>query len=222
MIKKLLFLIALNSLFSSLSLGQIRWQLKPYEEVGYSSNILLSPSSLVVPGQDTLGKFAIYKSDFYNKLGVNNRLEKNNVRGGLFGVNTALQTVNYASFRMADTYILKNSIDYKFVVDTDFTFIPRVGIEKTKKLTIDIVTDDGVNAYNYWYFSVGSEGYYRVNKKLRLGGDVEAGWKSYQTMASGRNFTHMQYLFSLEAEYWLSKINFLNVQSNLHNSARAC
>lgn len=215
MIKKTVLFIALNSLLSLIGFGQIRWQLKPYQEVGYSSNILLSPSTLVVPGLDTIGKFAIYKRDVYNKIGILNRLEKYDAKGGLLGVNTALQTVNYASFRLADTYILKNSFDYKFKVDTDFTFIPRIGIEKTKKLTIDIVTDDGVNAYNYWYFSGGSEGFYRVNKKLRLGADVEAGWKSYQTMASGRNFTHMQYVFSFEAEYWLSKINFLNVGASL-------
>jgi hypothetical protein len=42
-----------------------------------------------------------------------------------------------------------------------------------------------------------------------------AGWKSYQTMASGRNFTHAQYNFSLEAEYWMNKINFLNVGVSL-------
>ncbi|MFA9220368.1 MAG: hypothetical protein ACEQSL_04215 [Sediminibacterium sp.] len=215
MLKKVFLFIALNSFVSMLSLAQLSWKLKPYQEVGYCSNILLSPAILVVPSADTLRKAAIYKSDVYNKIGVSSRLEKQDSRGGLLGVNTALQTVNYASFRMADTYMLKNSVDYKFKVDTDFTFIPRVGIEKTKKLTIDIVTDDGVNAYNYWYFSGGSEGFYRVNKKLRLGADIEAGWKSYQTMASGRNFTHTQYLFSIEAEYWMNKINFLNVGLSL-------
>jgi hypothetical protein len=30
-------------------------------------------------------------------------------------------------------------------------------------------------------------------------------------MPSGRNFTHMEYAMSVEAEYWMSKINFLNV-----------
>lgn len=197
------------------SLAQISWKLKPYQEVGYCSNILLSPAVLVLPGTDTLRKADIYKKDAYNKIGVSSRLEKYDSKGGLIGVNTSLQTVNYASFRMADTYMLKNSVDYKFKVDTDFTFIPRIGIEKTKKLTIDIVTDDGVNTYDYWYFSGGSEGFYRVNKKLRIGADIEAGWKSYQTMASGRNFTHAQYLLSFEAEYWMNKINFLNVGVSL-------
>ena len=146
------------------------------------------------PGVDTLGKFAIYKRDVFNKIGLTNRLEKLNAKGGLWGVNTSLQTINYATVKEANTYIIKNIVDYKFKVDTDFTFIPRAGIEKTKKLTIDILTDDGVNTYDYWYFFGGSEAYYRVNKKLRLGADFETGWKSYKTMASGRNFTHMNML----------------------------
>lgn len=185
--------------------------MKPYQAVGYASNILLSPPTLANPGVDTLGKFAIYKRDVFNKIGLTNRLEKLNAKGGLWGVNTSLQTINYATVKEANTYIIKNIVDYKFKVDTDFTFIPRAGIEKTKKLTIDILTDDGVNTYDYWYFFGGSEAYYRVNKKLRLGADFETGWKSYKTMASGRNFTHMQYVMSVEAEYWMSKINYLNV-----------
>jgi hypothetical protein len=106
--------------------------------------------------------------------------------------------------------MIKNVVDYKFKVDTDFTFIPRAGLEKTKKVTIDILTDDGVNTYDYWYYFGGSEGFYRVNKKLRIGADVECGWKTYKTMASGRNFTHMQYLASVEAEYWMNGLNFFN------------
>ncbi len=191
--------------------AQIKWQLKPYQSVGYASNILLSPPILANPGVDTIGKFAIYKRDVYNKMGLANRLEKERDNGSVLGLNTTLQTINYATVDQIDTYIIKNSIDYKFKVDTDFTFIPRAGIEKTKKLTIDILTDDGVNTYDYWYLFGGSEAYYRVNKKLRLGADLESGWKSYKTMASGRNFTHMQYLLSFEAEYWINKINFLNV-----------
>lgn len=191
--------------------GQLKWQIKPYQSVGYASNILLAPPVLANPGVDTIGKFAIYKRDVYNKIGLTNRIEKNTPVGNLLGVNTTLQTINYATVRQADTYIIKNTVDYKFKVDTDFTFIPRAGIEKTKKLTIDILTDDGVNTYDYWYLFGGSEAYYRVNKKLRLGADLESGWKSYKTMASGRNFTHMQYLLSFEAEYWINKINFLNV-----------
>lgn len=191
--------------------AQIKWQLKPYQSVGYASNILLSPPILANPGVDTIGKFAIYKRDVYNKMGLANRLEKERDSGSVLGLNTTLQTINYATVDQIDTYIIKNSIDYKFKVDTDFTFIPRAGIEKTKKLTIDILTDDGVNTYDYWYLFGGSEAYYRVNKKLRLGADLESGWKSYKTMASGRNFTHMQYLLSFEAEYWINKINFLNV-----------
>jgi len=190
--------------------AQIKWQFKPFQSVGYSSNILLSPSILAVENSDTLGKSDIYKKDFYNKIGFGNRLEKQNARGNVFGVNTHVHTQNFASVRLADTYMAKSVIDYKFKVDTDFTFIPRIGIEKTKKLTIDILTDDGVNTYDYWYYFGGSEGFYRVNKRLRIGADVECGWKSYKPMVSGRNFTHMQYHASIEAEYWLNKINFFN------------
>jgi hypothetical protein len=211
MIKKL-FVFLLLLLITGLSVSaQIKWQLKPYQAVGYASNILLSPPILANPGVDTIGKFAIYKRDVFNKIGVTNRLERADSTGGLLGVTTALQSVNYATFQEADTYIIKNTVDYKFKVDTDFTFIPRAGIEKTKKLTIDILTDDGVNTYDYWYFFGGSEAYYRVNKRLRLGADFETGWKSYKTMPSGRNFTHMQYVLNFEAEYWINKINFLNV-----------
>ncbi|MEN9942508.1 MAG: hypothetical protein RLZZ91_509 [Bacteroidota bacterium] len=211
MIKKFSFSLLLLFVLSSVVSAQIRWQLKPYQAVGYASNILLSPPILANPGIDTIGKFAIYKRDVFNKIGLTNRFERVNSRGGLLGVNTSLQSINYATIDDIDTYIIKNSIDYKFKVDTDFTFIPRAGIEKTKKLTIDILTDDGVNTYDYWYLFGGSEAYYRVNKKLRIGADIESGWKSYKTMASGRNFTHMQYLLSFEAEYWINKINFLNV-----------
>lgn len=211
MIKKLSFSFALLLAIAQLGNAQIKWQLKPYQAVGYASNILLSPPVLANPGVDTIGKFAIYKRDIFNKIGLTNRLERVDSKGGLLGVNTSLQSMNYATVDDIDTYIIKNSIDYKFKVDTDFTFIPRVGIEKTKKLTIDILTDDGVNTYDYWYFSGGTEAYYRVNKKLRLGADLESGWKPYKTMQSGRNFTHMQYLLSFEAEYWINKINFLNV-----------
>lgn len=208
---KKLFLFLLILTTGNSAFAQIKWQIKPYQAVGYASNILLSPPVLANPGVDTIGKFEIYKRDVYNKIGLNNRLEKQTAKGNVLGINTTLQTVNYATVREADTYILRNVVDYKFKVDTDFTFIPRAGIEKTKKLTIDILTDDGVNSYNYWYLFGGSEAYYRVNKKLRLGADFESGWKSYKTMASGRNFTHMQYLVSFEAEYWINKINFLNV-----------
>lgn len=211
MVKKFSYLLLLLLAISQVGNAQIKWQLKPYQAVGYASNILLSPSILANPGVDTIGKFAIYKRDVFNKIGLSNRLEKTDANGGLLGVNTSLQTINYATVSGVDTYVIKNTVDYKFKVDTDFTFIPRVGIEKTKKLTVDILTDDGVNTYDYWYFSGGSEAFYRVNKKLRLGADLESGWKSYKTMASGRNFTHMQYLFSFEAEYWMNKINFLNV-----------
>jgi hypothetical protein len=211
MIKKFSLSLLLLFVLSSVVSAQIRWQLKPYQAVGYASNILLSPPVLANPGIDTIGKFAIYKRDIFNKIGLTNRFERVNSRGGLLGVNTSLQSINYATVDDIDTYIIKNSIDYKFKVDTNFTFIPRAGIEKTKKLTIDILTDDGVNTYDYWYFFGGTEAYYRVNKKLRLGADLESGWKSYKTMPSGRNFTHMQYLLSFEAEYWINKINFLNV-----------
>jgi hypothetical protein len=211
MIKKFCFLLALFQLITQLSYAQIKWKFKPYYSLGYASNILLSPSILANPGIDTIGKHAIYKRDLFNKIGLTNRFELGNSKGGIFGVNTSLQSMNYATVDDIDTYIIKNSIDYKFKIDTDFTFIPRAGIEKTRKLTIDILTDDGVNTYDYWYFFGGSEAYYRVNKKLRLGADLESGWKSYKTMPSGRNFTHMQYLLSFEAEYWMNKINFLNV-----------
>lgn len=211
MIKKFYFSLLVLLSFSCAVGAQIRWQLKPYQAVGYASNILLSPPVLANPGVDTIGKFAIYKRDIFNKIGLANRFERLNSTGGLVGLNTTLQSINYATVDDIDTYVIKNSIDYKFKVDTDFTFIPRVGIEKTKKLTIDILTDDGVNTYDYWYFFGGTEAYYRVNKKLRLGADLESGWKSYKTMPSGRNFTHMQYLLSFEAEYWMNKINFLNV-----------
>lgn len=210
MIKKFSLSLLLLFVLSFVVSAQIRWQLKPYQAVGYASNILLSPPILANPGIDTIGKFAIYKRDVFNKIGLTNRFERVNSRGGLLGVNTSLQSMNYATVDDIDTYIIKNSIDYKFKVDTDFTFIPRAGVEKTKKLTIDILTDDGVNTYDYWYFFGGTEAYYRVNKKLRLGADIESGWKPYKTMQSGRNFTHMQYLLSFEAEYWMNKVNFLN------------
>jgi hypothetical protein len=163
--------------------AQIKWQLKPYQSVGYASNILLSPPILANPGVDTIGKFAIYKRDVYNKMGLANRLEKERDNGSVLGLNTTLQTINYATVDQIDTYIIKNSIDYKFKVDTDFTFIPRAGIEKTKKLTIDILTDDGVNTYDYCYLFGGSEAYYRVNKKLRLGADLESERKKLHTYA---------------------------------------
>jgi hypothetical protein len=210
MTNKCFYTVFLLLIISVLGNAQITWQLKPYQSVGYASNILLSPPILANPGVDTIGKFAIYKRDVLNKIGLSNRLEKKLLGGGTLGFNSGLQSVNYATVEDIDTYVIKNSIDYKFKVDTDFTFIPRSGIEKTKKLTIDILTDDGVNTYDYWYLFGGSEAYYRVNKKLRLGADFESGWKSYKTMASGRNFTHMQYLLSFEAEYWINKINFLN------------
>jgi len=211
MVKKYSLFLLLIFALVQVGAGQIKWQLKPYQAVGYASNILLAPPVLANPGVDTIGKFAIYKRDIFNRIGLTNRLERKDSREGLLGVNTSLQTVNYATVDDVDTYIVKNSVDYKFKVDTDFTFIPRVGLEKTKKLTIDILTDDGVNTYDYWYLFGGSEAYYRVNKKLRLGADLESGWKSYKTMPSGRNFTHMQYLLSFEAEYWMNKINFINV-----------
>lgn len=209
-LKKVSIAIGVSVLLPILSHAQLNWQFKPFQSVGYSSNILLSPSVLALESSDTLGRSDIYKKDFYNKIGFGNRLEKQSQKGSVLGVNTHVHTQNFASLRLADTYMIKNVADYKFKVDTDFTFIPRIGIEKTKKLTIDILTDDGVNTYDYWYYFGGSEGFYRVNKRLRIGADFECGWKTYKTMASGRNFTHMQYLASIEAEYWLNKINFFN------------
>jgi hypothetical protein len=192
------------------SQAQITWQFKPFQSVGYSSNILLSPAVLALTNGDTIGKNVIYSNDFYHKVGLANRVAKTRNNGEVLGINTNIQTQNYLEVKLADTYMIKNVVDYKFKVDTDFTFIPRLGLERTKKVTIDILTDDGVNTYDYWYYFGGSEGFYRVNKKLRIGADVECGWKTYKTMASGRNFTHMQYLASIEAEYWVNKLNFFN------------
>jgi len=208
-LKAIIALILLVVALPVACLAQINWQIKPYQSVGYCSNILLSPALLVLDG-DTLGKSEIYKSDIFNKIGIANRLDKKRKSGNVLGINSIAQTQNYATVRLANTYMIKNVVDYKFKVDTDFTFIPRVGVEKTKKVTIDILTDDGVNTYDYWYYFGGSEAFYRVNKKLRIGADVECGWKTYKTMASGRNFTHMQYLASIEAEYWMNEINFFN------------
>lgn len=208
--KTILLQILLVILLPKLSMGQINWQMRPFQSVGYASNILLSPAILALEGGDTLGKHEIYQRDVFNKIGLANRFEKKDRRGRLLGMNSIAQTQNYSTVRLANTYMIKNIFDYKFKVDTDFTFIPRVGIEKTKKVTIDILTDDGVNAYDYWYYSGGSEAFYRVNKKLRIGADIEGGWKTYKSMASGRNFTHIQYLASIEAEYWMNEINFFN------------
>jgi len=169
MIKKFSLSLLLLFVLSSVVSAQIRWQLKPYQTVGYASNILLSPPVLANPGIDTIGKFAIYKRDIFNKIGLTNRFERVNSRGGLLGVNTSLQSINYATVDDIDTYIIKNSIDYKFKVDTDFTFIPRAGIEKTKKLTIDILTDDGVNTYDYWYFFWRYRGILSCQQKTTVG-----------------------------------------------------
>jgi hypothetical protein len=209
LLKAILALFLLAVALPVVCQAQVNWQIKPYQSVGYCSNILLSPALLVLDG-DTLGKSEIYKSDIFNKIGIANRLDKKRKSGNVLGINSIAQTQNYATVRLANTYMIKNVVDYKFKVDTDFTFIPRVGVEKTKKVTIDILTDDGVNTYDYWYYFGGSEAFYRVNKKLRIGADVECGWKTYKTMASGRNFTHMQYLASIEAEYWMNEINFFN------------
>lgn len=210
MVNKNTLTVILFLAFSYFGNAQITWQLRPYQSVGYASNILLAPAVIANPGIDTIGKFAIYKRDVFSKLGLANRLEKQLSKESVIGVSSSIQSVNYATVDQIDTYFIKNIVDYKFKVDTDFTFIPRVGMEKTKKLTIDILTDDGVNTYDYWNFFGGTEAYYRVNKKFRLGADVEVGRKSYKTMASGRNFTHKHYSMSLEAEIWLNKISFFN------------
>jgi hypothetical protein len=211
---KLIHTVFLLLVFSFLGNAQIKWQLKPYQAVGYASNILLAPAVLANPGIDTIGKFAIYERDVFNKIGLNNRLEKRAENGALFSWNTVLQTINYATVENVDSYIIRNTVDYKFDVDTNFTFIPRVGIEKTKKLTFDFLTDDGMNTYDYWNFFVGSEAYYRLNKKLRFGLDLETGRKSFKTAANGRDFTHMQYLFKFETEFWINKLSYLNVGYN--------
>ncbi|MFM1771662.1 MAG: hypothetical protein RLZZ71_804 [Bacteroidota bacterium] len=210
MVNKNTLTVILFLAFSYFGNAQITWQLRPYQSVGYASNILLAPAVIANPGIDTIGKFAIYKRDVFSKLGLANRLEKQLSKESVIGVSSSIQSVNYATVDQIDTYFIKNIVDYKFKVDTDFTFIPRVGMEKTKKLTIDILTDDGVNTYDYWNFFGGTEAYYRVNKKFRLGADVEVGRKSYKTMASGRNFTHKHFSMSLEAEIWLNKISFFN------------
>lgn len=210
MVNKNTLTVILFLAFSYFGNAQITWQLRPYQSVGYASNILLAPAVIANPGIDTIGKFAIYKRDVFSKLGLANRLEKQLSKESVIGVSSSIQSVNYATVDQIDTYFIKNIVDYKFKVDTDFTFIPRVGMEKTKKLTIDILTDDGVNTYDYWNFFGGTEAYYRVNKKFRLGADVEVGRKSYKTMASGRNFTHKHYSMSLESEIWLNKISFFN------------
>ena len=116
MTKKFYVFFSLILFFTQTGYAQIRWQIRPYQAVGYASNILLSPPTLANPGVDTIGKFAIYKRDLFNKIGLNNRLEKVDSSGGLFGVNTSLQSVNYATVSDVDNYIIKNSIDYKFKV----------------------------------------------------------------------------------------------------------
>jgi hypothetical protein len=90
------------------------WQFKPFQSVGYSSNILLSPSVLAMPNGDTMGRKEIYNNDYYHKIGFANRVAKTRPNGEVIVINTNVQTQNYLQFRLADSAIVNKIAKRKF------------------------------------------------------------------------------------------------------------
>ena len=162
--------------------AQVKWNSKISSTSGYTNNLYMTPK--VYTGNDTAGTTDFRINALFTRLSFSNDLKFTFKKGRYLIASPWVQSTNYLHQRQANAMLYKLALDYKTPLFKKFDLNLGLTLEKNKKLTIDILTDDGANAYDYFLYAPNALLSYKINSNLKFEFSNAIGNKNYVRMPS--------------------------------------
>ena len=211
---KQIFIISVFLLVSFGGISQIKWTSKISETIGYTNNLYLAPKTYT--GIDTTSITDFLKNELFNRLSFSNDVKFTFKKKRYLIVSPWIQSTNYLKERQANAMLYKLVADYKTPLSKKFDLNVGLTLEKNKKLTIDILTDDGANAYDYLLFAPNALLTYKINSNFKLEFSNMVGNKTYKPMQSGQDFSHWYHTHNMSGIYRYKLKHIVQVDLKYH------
>jgi hypothetical protein len=130
-------------------------------------------------------------------------------------VNTLIQPKIVWREKNANAHIYQAEFGYEYR-GKKLNFNQNFILDKERKLTIDVLNDDGISAYDYILKQSSSYLKYRFRPTFFIDYTFSTGHKAYQLMPSGKDFTHMFQTHHFTGNLSWKKVNFLQVGFRFH------
>jgi len=168
--------------------AQVSYASKIAASSGFTNNLYMAPS--VYTGNDTAGIADFRIDDYYTRFSFSNDVKFSFKKNRYLMVSPWIRSTNYFNQRNANNMLYKLVLDYKTPIKKKFDVNFGFTLEKNKKLTIDILTDDGVNVYDYFLYAPNVNLTYKINPNFKIELSNAIGDKTYVPMPSGQDFSH--------------------------------
>ncbi len=170
----------------------------------------------VYTGNDTAGTTDFRINALFTRLSFSNDLKFTFKKGRYLIASPWVQSTNYLHQRQANAMLYKLALDYKTPLFKKFDLNLGLTLEKNKKLTIDILTDDGANAYDYFLYAPNALLSYKINSNLKFEFSNAIGNKNYVPMPSGQDFSHWYHTHILSGIYRFKTKNYVQLDLKYH------
>lgn len=153
---------------------------------------------------------------YFSRLSFSNDLKFTFKKNRYLLVSPWIQSTNYLNQRQANAMLYKLALEYKTPIRKKFDLALGFTLEKNRKLTIDILTDDGANAYDYFLYAPNALVTYKLNSNLKFEFSNAIGNKDYVPMQSGQDFSHWYHTHIISGIYRFKSKNFLQLDLKYH------
>jgi outer membrane protein OmpA-like peptidoglycan-associated protein len=170
----------------------------------------------VYTGNDTAGTTDFRTNAFFTRLSFSNDLKFTFKKSRFLIVSPWIQSTNYLHQRQANAMLYKLALDYKTPIFKKVDLNIGLTLEKNRKLTIDILTDDGANAYDYFLYAPNAVLTYKVNPNLKFEFSNSIGNKNYVPMPSGQDFSHWYHTHFVSGIFRFKSKNYLQLDLKYH------
>lgn len=212
MYKQLLF-IGLTWCFCNVSFGQFSWQIQSNMSAGYINNIYLSPAAYQLNDTSTIYDYRINRS--YNRISINNTFSYQIKKKHKLSLISLVQPKMVWHEKAANAHIYQSEFSYAYT-SKKISVEQRLLIDKERKLTIDVLNDDGISAYDYLLKQSSSYVKFKFSPKFYVDYNLSLGYKKYQLMPSGLDFTHFFQTHYFSGNLKWNNTNFLQYGIRIH------
>lgn len=206
--------IAFCCVFHFFGFTQVKWNSKISSTSGYTNNLYMAPKVYIENDTSQQKDFRI--NAYFTRLSFSNDIKFTFKKNRYLLVSPWIQSTNYLHQRNANAMLYKLALDYKTPVLKKFDLNLGMTIEKNRKLTIDILTDDGANAYDYFLYSPSALITFKLNSNLKFEFSNAIGNKNYVPMPSGQDFSHWYHTHIISGIYRLKSKNYFQLDLKYH------
>jgi hypothetical protein len=204
-----------NFKFGFVLQAQIKFDFKTENAFGKTYNVYCTAPSYL-NDSTLLTKADLYTNAVFLKNEVDFKFTKSLKKSHKLILNTQLENTSFNKERLANSHATEMSLEHYFNLSKKLSLSNTIGVEKSRILTINMSSDDGVAAYDFKEVRYQNELKYRINKSNLISLENRTGYKDYLTMPSNNNFTHFYHTHKLGYELRFKRNHYLNFDTYYH------